>query len=168
MRTAAAHTAAGAFAPDGKGADGVPAPGAEETATLPIVQEQVEVAKRVVEVGRVRVSVETDVDYVQVHEALHGRRVEVERRPLGHVLAEGEPPPRTREEGDTLIVPIVEEQAVVVKRLVVREELRLRFIPTETPFNEEVAVRRQRAIVERTAIEPEPSAEPHPAARAPQ
>jgi stress response protein YsnF len=53
------------------------------------------------------------------------------------------------EEGDTLVVPIVEEVAVVVKRLVLREEVRLRFAPTERPFEQAVDVRRQRAAVER-------------------
>jgi len=38
---------------------------------------------------------------------------------------------------------------VVVKRLVVTEEVRLRFVTTETPFEEEVSVRRQRATVDR-------------------
>ena len=65
------------------------------------------------------------------------------------MLAEGEAPPRSREEGDTLVVPLVEEMAVVVKRLVLREEVRLRFVATETPFEAAVDVRRQQATVER-------------------
>ena len=69
--------------------------------------------------------------------------------PVGRMLAEGEAPPPSREEGDTLIVPLVEEVAVVVKRLVVREEVRLRFVATEAPFEEAVEVRRQHAAVER-------------------
>jgi hypothetical protein len=38
---------------------------------------------------------------------------------------------------------------VVVKRLVITEEVRLRFVTTETPFEEEVSVQRQKATVER-------------------
>ena len=82
-------------------------------------------------------------------ETLRGRRVEVERVPVGRTLAEGEARPESREEGDTLVVPVLEEVAVVVKRLVLREELRLRILHTETPFEQAVAVRRQRAAVER-------------------
>jgi stress response protein YsnF len=48
-----------------------------------------------------------------------------------------------------LVIPVVEEKAVVVKRLIVTEEVRLRFVTTETPFEEEVSVRRQRATVDR-------------------
>ena len=48
-----------------------------------------------------------------------------------------------------LVIPVFEEVAVVVKRLVLREEVRLHFLPTEQPFGETVEVRRQRAAVER-------------------
>ena len=77
--------------------------------------------------------------------------------PVGRTLAEGEAPPRSREEGDTLLVPLVEEVAVVVKRLVLREEVRLRFLATETPFEQAVDVRRQHATVERAPPGTDPS-----------
>ena len=121
---------------------------------IPLAEETATVSTGEVETGRVRVSVVTDIDRVVARETLRGRRVEVERVPVDRMLAAGEPPPGTREVGDTLVVPVVEETAVVVKRLVVREEVRLRFLPVETPFGQEVSVRRQRATVERTPIDP--------------
>ena len=60
----------------------------------------------------------------------------------------------SHEEGDTLVIPIVEETAVVVKRLVVREKVRLHFVPTETPFEQAVDVRRQHATVEVERVPP--------------
>ena len=45
-----------------------------------------------------------------------------------------------------------------MKRLALREEVRLRFVATETPFEEEVTVRRQRATVDRTAHDTESDA----------
>ena len=116
---------------------------------IPLAEETVTVAKREVETGRVQVALTTEMQTVIARETLRGRRVEVERVPVGRTLAEGEAPPRSREEGDTLVVPVFEEVAVVVKRLVLREEVRLHFVPTETPFEETVEVRRQRAAVER-------------------
>jgi stress response protein YsnF len=65
------------------------------------------------------------------------------------VLSDGEPAPQSRQEGDTLVIPVVEERPIVVKRLVVTEEVRLRFVSTETPFEEEVSVRREKATVDR-------------------
>ncbi len=116
---------------------------------IPLAEEAVTVSKREVETGRVRVALTTDTETVVARETLRGRRVEVERVPVGRTLAEGEAPPTPHEEGDTLVIPVIEETAVVVKRLVVREEVRLRFVPTERPFEETVEVRRQSATVER-------------------
>ena len=110
-------------------------------------------------------SLTTDVEQMVAREMLRGRRVEVERVALGRTLAEGETPPQTREDGDTLIIPVVEEMAVVVKRLVLREEVRLRFVQTEVPFEQEIHVRRQRATVERVATDGLGTTNKTPAAR---
>ena len=75
---------------------------------------------------------------------------------MNRVFTEGEPLPQSREEGDMLIVPVVEEVAVVVKRLVLRKEVRLRFVHTEKPFAQEVPVRRQRAMIERVGRDNSP------------
>ena len=96
---------------------------------VPLAGETLSVSKREVETGRVQVALMTETETVIAREVLRGRRVEVERVPVGRTLAEGEAAPVPHEEGDTLIIPVVEETAVVVKRLVVREEVRLRFGP---------------------------------------
>ena len=132
---------------------------------IPVAEETIAISKRQVEVGQVRVSLTTDVEQMVAREMLRGRRVEVERVAVGRTLAEGETPPQTREEGDTLIIPVVEEMAVVVKRLVLREEVRLRFVQTEVPFEQEVDVRRQRATVERVTPDGMGTANQTPAAR---
>jgi stress response protein YsnF len=116
---------------------------------IPLAEETVSVSKREVETGRVQVALTTETQTVVAREVLRGRRVKVEHVPVGRMLAEGEAAPVPHEEGDTLIIPVVEETAVVVKRLVVREEVRLRFVPTERPFEQAVEVRRQHATVAR-------------------
>ena len=116
---------------------------------IPLAEETLAVSKREVETGRVQVALTTETETVIARETLRGRRVEVERVPVGRTLAEGEAAPVPHEEGDTLVIPIVEETAVVVKRRVVREEVRLRFVPTERVFEQAVDVRRQHATVER-------------------
>jgi stress response protein YsnF len=116
---------------------------------IPLAEESVLVSKREVETGQVRVALSTDIDTVIAREMLRGCRIEVERVPVNRALPDGEPAPQSRQEGDILVILVVEEKAVVVKRLVITEEVRLRFVTTETPFEEEVSVRRQRATVER-------------------
>jgi uncharacterized protein (TIGR02271 family) len=90
-------------------------------ARMTLSEEQLQVGKRIVEAGEVRIR--KSVEAEQVRESIRVMRedVTVERRPV--------PPgvglePRT--EGDTLYVPIVEEELVVTKRLVAREELVIR------------------------------------------
>ena len=117
---------------------------------IPLAEERVAVSKRAVETGRVQVALTTEIETVIARVTLRGCKVEGERVPVNRTLPEGAPPPQSREEGDdTLVIPVVEEVAVVVKRLVLREEVRLRFVHTETPFAEAVPVRRQRATVDR-------------------
>jgi len=120
-----------------------------EEVVIPLAEESVSVSKREVETGQVRVSLSTDIETVIAREMLRGCRIEVERVPVNKALPENEPAPQSRQEGDTLVIPVVEERPVVVKRLVITEEVRLRFVPTETPFEEEVSVRRQKATVDR-------------------
>jgi uncharacterized protein (TIGR02271 family) len=119
-------------------------------AVLPLVEEALRVGRRRVETGRVRVSVATDTEERLVRETLRSERVEVERVAVGRELAAGEPAPAARREADgTLVVPVLEEVLVVERRLVLREEIRLRTIAAEDTVEQPVTLRRQRAEVER-------------------
>jgi stress response protein YsnF len=122
-----------------------------EEVVIPLAEEEIAISKREVETGQVRVALNTDVETVIARETLRGTRIEVERVSVNRMLLDGEPAPQSREEGDTLVIPVVEERPVVVKRLVVTEEVRLRFVTTETPFEEAVSARREKATVDRVS-----------------
>jgi stress response protein YsnF len=94
-----------------------------------------------------------------LRETLRTERAEVERVPVGRELAEGEQAPVARREEDgTIVVPVLEEVLVVERRLVLREEIRLRLVPVEEPVEQPVTLRRQRAVVERLPPSGEPAA----------
>ena len=117
---------------------------------LPLVEEALRVGKRQVETGRVRVSVITDIEEQVVRETLRSERTEIERVPIGRELAEGEPAPAMRQEPDgTVVVPVMEEILVVERRLVLREEIRMRLVAVDEAVEQSVTVRKQRASVER-------------------
>ena len=63
---------------------------------VPLAEETLAVSKREVETGHVQVALTTETKTVVAREVLRGRRVEVERVPVGRTLAEGEAPPRSR------------------------------------------------------------------------
>lgn len=77
--------------------------------TIPIVEATIAIDKRVVETGRVQVRTFVNDEQVHVTDALKREVVNVERVAIGR---EVEVAPIIREEGEFLIVPIVEERLV--------------------------------------------------------
>jgi len=124
-------------------------PGAQPS--IPLLEEQLEVSKRDVATGRVRVRTTTETVEETARATLEEVGVEVERVPIGREVATS-PPVRT--EDDVTIVPVVEEVLVVEKRLVLKEELHIRRSITREAFEVPVQLRRQRAVVERLSPEP--------------
>ena len=55
-----------------------------------------------------------------------------------------------REEGDTTIISVVEEIVVVERRLVLKEEVRLRRVRVTEQHRETVVLREQDAVITRT------------------
>lgn len=117
---------------------------------LPVAEEVLHVEKRQIEAGRVRVSVTTEAEERLVREVLRTERVDVERVPVGREIAADEEAPAIHRDADgVLVVPILEEVLVIEKRLVLREELRLRRVASEEPVEHACVVRRQHVQVER-------------------
>jgi uncharacterized protein (TIGR02271 family) len=119
---------------------------------LPLLEEELNLNTRLVETGRVRVSVTTEVVEEVLRETLRTRRAEVERRAVGQTITEA---PHVRQEGNVVIIPVVEEVLVVEKRLVLREEIHLHLIDTEEKIEHPAARRVQHAVVERVPPDPD-------------
>ena len=130
----------------------------EDALALQLVEERLAVAKRRVAGGTVRISTTTETVEELAEVELDRYRVEVTRMPVGRVVDEV-PPART--EGQTTIVSVVEERFVVVKQLVLTEELHIRHVVEREVKREPVTLRRQRATVDR--IEPGVGADQVPA-----
>jgi stress response protein YsnF len=60
-----------------------------------------------------------------------------------------------RQEGDTLIVPLVEDVLVLEKRLVLREEVRVTKKRRQVRSPQQVILRREEVIVERHGDQPD-------------
>ncbi|HZN03360.1 MAG TPA: DUF2382 domain-containing protein [Candidatus Polarisedimenticolia bacterium] len=121
---------------------------AEAAQTVPLLEERLAVERRVVETGRVRVRLSTATKDAMVRETLRGERVEVDRVPVGREVTEA-PVVREEENGTVLVVPVLEEVLVVERRLVLKEELRIRRVSTTEIIEQTVALRQQAATVER-------------------
>jgi uncharacterized protein (TIGR02271 family) len=117
---------------------------------IPIFEEELSVAKRVVETARVRVSRVTHTHQQLVDELLHYEKVEVEHVPIDRQV---EVMPPIRQEGDVTIIPVVEEVLKVERHLVLREEVHIRRIKNAERYQESITLRRQEAQVTRLPIE---------------
>jgi uncharacterized protein (TIGR02271 family) len=113
---------------------------------IPLLEEELSVAKRVVETARVRVSRATHSHEQLVDELLQHEKVEVERVPVDRPV---DAMPSVRQEGDVTIIPVVEEILKVERCLVLKEEVHIRRIKTTERHQEQVTLRRQEATVSR-------------------
>jgi uncharacterized protein (TIGR02271 family) len=118
-----------------------------EVGVLPVLEERLHVTKRVVESGRARVHIGVSEYDEVVETALRQQSVEVDRVAIGRFVDQ---PPPARREGDTIVVPIIEERVVVEKRLFLKEELRIRIDETRHVETQTVTLRREHAEVEQT------------------
>jgi uncharacterized protein (TIGR02271 family) len=125
------------------------AAGTDEKIVVPVVEERLRVGKQLVETGRIRIIKTVSEREEVVEQDLVRDEVHVERLPVNRVLAGPDDVPQVRQEGDTMVIPVVEEVIVVEKRLVLKEELHVtrRTITAREPIA--VTVRREEARVER-------------------
>ncbi|WEZ85976.1 DUF2382 domain-containing protein (plasmid) [Rhizobium sp. 32-5/1] len=113
---------------------------------IELIEESVSVEKECVLTGRVRVSTSSTAVEELVQATLAGTRVEVTRERIDREITAV---PEPRVEGNTTIIPVVEEIVIIEKKLVLVEEIRVRQIATSEDIALPVTLRKQTAIVER-------------------
>jgi uncharacterized protein (TIGR02271 family) len=117
----------------------------EHTQRIPLIAEEAYLTKSDVVTDHLRVVTTIDERQVLIEDVVERGDLHVERVPVDRSVTTA---PDPRQEGDTLIVSIVEERLVVEKRLFVIEELRItRTVKTQRVSIPET-VRTMRATVE--------------------
>jgi uncharacterized protein (TIGR02271 family) len=114
---------------------------------IPIIEEEASISKRAVTTGRVRVETRTEFVEEMLRAELTSDEVEVERIPVDREI---DRMPDVRSEGDTTIVPVVEERLVVERRLFLKEELHVRRRAATETVEVPVTLRKQRVEVVRS------------------
>jgi uncharacterized protein (TIGR02271 family) len=120
-----------------------------ELKVIPVVEESLAVSKRIVDRGGVRITKLVHEQEELFDELLRQDRVTVERVPVNQPVDHA---PAVRRDGDTLIIPVLEEVLVVEKRLILKEEIRVTTQQVSQRQPQSVTVRREEAVIER--IEP--------------
>ena len=124
-------------------------PEADATVAMSLAIETVAITKRVRR-SIVRASRSTTTRNQAVTADLKHEHVVVERVAVGRVV---EAIPPVRQEGDVTIVSVVEEEVVVTRRLILKEEVHLRRVSTTIPHAEVVSLRQQVVSVSRTPLD---------------
>lgn len=116
----------------------------EPSVTVPVIEEKLNIAKKIVETGKVRITKKVTEEDVNVNVPVIHEEYEIERVAVNRYV---NTPPQVHYEGDTMIIPVVKE--VVVKQLVLAEELHIRRKEVETISPQQATLRREQVIVER-------------------
>lgn len=118
---------------------------AGEELVVPLAEEEVFLRGRLVETGRVRVAKHVERRREAVDVPRTEVEVDIERVPVGLYV---DAPPEIRREGNVTIVPVVEEEVVVTKRYLIKEEVRVRQRAETSLERREVELRSERASIE--------------------
>ena len=116
---------------------------------IPLVEEQLVVGKQIVETAKVRLQKKTQVYEEALDEPLAIRTFDIERVVLNRPV---DVPPAIRQEGASTIYPVVEEQLILTKQLILREEVRVTRRDTERRDTQVVTLRREHLVVEREEL----------------
>src|SRR6476469_8507344 len=120
----------------------------EESYTLPVVEETVHVDKKTIETGKVKISKTVKVDTETVNLLQVQDDVEIERIAINEFVQT--PPPPLRYEGDTIIIPVMQEVTITEKRLLLIEEVRITKRKVESKESQEVVLRKEEINVQRS------------------
>lgn len=124
-------------------------PTGQDLLTIPVVAEQLAVGTRTVDTGRgVRIHKTVVEQPVTIDERLVRDEVEIKHVAVDRIVALEEAP-TTRHEGDTMIVPILEEVLVVERRVRIKEELHITRIQREDTHREAVVLKAEQVSIER-------------------
>ncbi|WP_224999091.1 YsnF/AvaK domain-containing protein [Cesiribacter sp. SM1] len=118
---------------------------AYQSKTIPVIEEKVKVRKKVVETGSVHISKKVHEDEVDVEVPYVYEDVDVERIAINQYV--DTPPPAIRQEGETTIIPVLKE--VVVKRLVLVEELHVTKRKVKKQASQHMTLRSEEVSVKR-------------------
>lgn len=129
-----------------------PAAWTEQTHRFDVIHEQVQVDKKVVETGVVQIIKRVSEDRQTVNLPTSREEITVERIARNQYV---ETPPSIRYEGDTMIIPVLQEVIITQKKILLVEEVYVTKHQVHEHKSEEIILRKEDVIIERIPINPE-------------
>ena len=119
----------------------------KDSTVIPVVQEQATVGKEEIETAKVWIQKKVTEVEKNVNIPLLQEGYEVERVPINQYV---DSYPQVREDGNTIIIPVVREVLVVEKRLELVEEVHVVKRKTTVDHRETFTLKKEEVNVERT------------------
>lgn len=122
-----------------------------EQLIVPVIEEQLKIDKKIIETGKVQIKKvvheETDsytVPYVE-------EQVNIER--ISKNIFVDEVPPAIRYEDDVMIISVLQEVAVIEKKMMLVEEVRVTKIKTQRKETHEVVLKKEEIEITRSSAD---------------
>ena len=114
---------------------------------IPVIEETFQLHREVIDAGGVRIRKDVDEENVTIPllSRIHG--YSIERIPKNEFVDKA--PPATRYEGNVMIISVLEEEAVVIKRLKLVEEIRVSPSETEEISETELTLMKERITIQK-------------------
>lgn len=118
--------------------------------TIPILEEQLKVGKKLIETAHVRLSKTINESIESLEIPLKEEEIVVNRVPKNELV--DVMPAASRYEGDVMIISVLKEVAVIEKRIMLVEEIHVSKKQTEKTETHEVTLRKEEIEVTRTEL----------------
>lgn len=120
--------------------------------SVPVIKEELQLDKNLVETGRVKLIKKVTEKLTDYSIPLNIETVIVERFPLNKLI---DGPRETRYEGDTTIIPVIKEEWVLQKQLVLVEEIHITRHRQETLASGQILLKEESIEVVRSSFQEE-------------
>ncbi len=122
----------------------------DKPVSLNVFEEQAQVDKKVIEKGTVRIVKKVNTEDETINIDLKTEEIKVERITVNKYV---DTPPVVRYEGNTTIIPVIKEVAVVEKKLLLVEEIYVTKTINITSEEKIIPLRKEEVIVETSRSE---------------
>jgi uncharacterized protein (TIGR02271 family) len=119
----------------------------DTSSSMPVVQEKVNVGKKIIEKGRVKISKIVKEESEVLNLSTTTEQVHIKRVPVNQIVENA--PEAVRYEGDTMIIPVLQEVTVIEKKLLLVEEIHVTKTSVSSEEVKEIALRKEEIKIER-------------------
>lgn len=121
---------------------------ADSSSSMSVVHEKVDVGKKTIEKGRVKISKTVKEESEVLNLPTTSEQVHINRVPVNHIVESA--PEAVRYAGDTIIIPVLHEITVIEKKLLLVEEIHITKTSVSSEEVKEITLRKEEIKIERS------------------